>query len=68
MHSPASDITLRLIPVKYIIIKAKSTENGMLNATTNVGLTDLRNRASTIIARIAPSRMLLRTLLRILVI
>ena len=54
---------MRLIPVKYIIISANSTLNGILNATTIVGLTDLRNSASTKIASMAPSRILLSTLL-----
>ena len=50
------------IPVKYIITSAKSTLNGILNATTTVGLTSLRNNANTIIASIAPITILLKTL------
>ena len=50
------------IPVKYIITSAKSTLNGILNATTIVGLTSLRNNASTIIASTAPITILLKTL------
>ena len=59
---PASDITFMFIPVKYIITSAKSTLNGILNATTIVGLTSLRNNASTIIASTAPITILLKTL------
>ena len=61
-HRPASDITFMFIPVKYIITSAKSTLNGILNATTTVGLTSLRNNANTIIASIAPITILLKTL------
>ena len=62
MQSPASDITFKLMPVKYIIMIANKTLNGILNATTKVGLTSFKNKASTIIARTAPSKILCNTL------
>jgi len=61
-QSPANDITLILIPVKYMIIIANNTLNGILNATTIVGRISFKKRASTIIASTAPKRILLNTL------
>ncbi len=44
-----------------MIITAKSTLNGILNATINVGFTSFKNNASTRIARSAPSNILCST-------
>ena len=65
-QSPANDITFNVIFVKYIMIIAKSTLKGILKATTNVGLTSFKNNARTIIARIAPKRILDKILLTIM--
>ena len=62
--SPASDITLILIPVKYIIIIANNTLKGILNATIIVGRTLFKNNANTIIASKAPISILYNTLSR----
>ena len=51
---PPSVRTLTVRPEKYMKMSAHSTENGMENATTSVGFTDLRNRARTTTARPAP--------------
>ena len=48
------------------MIIAKSTLKGILKATTNVGLTSFKNNARTIIARIAPKRILDKILLTIM--
>ncbi len=51
------------IPQKYMITSANSTENGIENATTSVGLTSRKNRASTTIASTAPSNKLCKIVL-----
>ena len=65
-QSPARDITFNVMPVKYIIRTADITLNGILNATISVGFTSFKNNAKTIIARIAPSNMLCKTVLTII--
>ena len=65
MQSPASDITFNVIPVKYITIIAQTTLNGILKATITVGLTFFKNKARTIIARIAPNNILCKTVFTI---
>ncbi len=60
---PASVIILIEMPEKYIINMANSTENGMLNATTSVGLASLKNKTSTSTASSAPVIMLCKMLL-----
>ena len=60
-HKPPRDITFNVMLVKYIITTANNTLNGILKATINVGLISFKNSASTIIARIAPINILLKT-------
>ena len=61
-QSPAKDITLILIPVKYMIIIANNTLNGILNATMIVGRISFKKRARTMIASTAPNKILFNTL------
>ena len=51
---PPSDMTLMLMPEKYMSTNANRTENGMENATMSVGFQSLRNSANTTIASKAP--------------
>ena len=55
-------------PVKYISTTAKSTDSGMLMPTTRVGLISFRKTASTMMASAAPTAMLVRMLLMMMVI
>ena len=65
---PASVMTFRSMPVKYISTTANRTDSGMLKPTTRVGLTSRRKMASTMMASAAPMTMLLRILLTMMVI
>ena len=60
---PASVITFRSSPVKYISTTANSTDRGILTPTTSVGLTSFRKMASTTMASAAPTSILVRMLL-----
>ena len=60
---PASVMTFRSSPVKYMSTTANSTDSGMLMPTTRVGLTSFRKMASTRMASAAPTSMLVRMLL-----
>ena len=53
--NPDREIRFKVTPLKYISTIAASTLNGILNATTIVGLMERRKIASTMIARIAPT-------------
>ena len=54
-------------PVKYISTSAKSTLSGMLTPTTIVGRRSFRNSARITMARMAPSSILWRMLLMMMV-
>ena len=61
--SKDNDLLLSMpIPVKYIIIIANNTLNGILKATTIVGRISFKKRARTMIASTAPNKILFNTL------
>ena len=64
---PARVITFRSSPVKYMSTTANRTDSGMLMPTTRVGLISFRKMASTMMARAAPTIILVRMLLTITV-
>ena len=58
---PASEITLRVTPEKYMSTTAKVSEIGMEQATTSVGLTFRRKISRIRMASSAPTRILSST-------
>ena len=62
---PDSEIMFSVTPLKYISTMATITLKGMLKATTMVGFTSFRKKASTITASRAPQIRLLSTLFTI---
>ena len=64
---PARVMTFISRPVKYMSTTANRTDSGMLMPTTRVGLMSFRKSASTRMASAAPTAMLVRMLLMMMV-
>ena len=64
--SPDMDMMFKEIPVKYISTTAVTTESGMEQAITKVGLISFKNKSRTKMARIAPKIIFCITLFTIM--